>query len=464
MKLTVLLVLALAGIATATPFHRAIGLKGPVEPRCDGPECPGGCCPEPAYICCDNGYFCAATEADCPPIKKEEVKQDCPGTECPGGCCPNAGWFCCPGDEYCAASEEYCKRVSIAEKLISMAAPKKIVKQDCPGTECPGGCCPNAGWFCCPGDEYCAASEEYCKKTNIAEKLISMAAPKKIVKQDCPGTECPGGCCPNAGWFCCPGDEYCAASEEYCKKTNFAKVLIAMAAPVKVQKEIKQDCPGTECPGGCCPNVGWFCCPGDEYCAASEEYCKKTTIAEKMISMAAPKKIVKQDCPGTECPGGCCPNAGWFCCPGDEYCAASEEYCKKADFAKILMSMAAPKKIVKQDCPGTECPGGCCPNAGWFCCPGDEYCAASEEYCKKINIAEKLIGMAAPKKHLQEAKQDCPGTQCPAGCCPNAGWFCCADNEHCAASEEYCKKTNYAEKLIGMATQKRALPLKVIRA
>jgi len=294
--------------------------------------------------------------------------------------------------------------------------------------------------------------------------MISMAAPKKIVKQDCPGTECPGGCCPNAGWFCCPGDEYCAASEEYCKKTNFAKVLIAMAAPVKVQKEIKQDCPGTECPGGCCPNVGWFCCPGDEYCAASEEYCKKTTIAEKMISMAAPKKIVKQDCPGTECPGGCCPNAGWFCCPGDEYCAASEEYCKKADFAKILMSMAAPKKIVKQDCPGTECPGGCCPNAGWFCCPGDEYCAASEEYCKKINIAEKLIGMAAPKKHLQEVKQDCPGTQCPAGCCPNAGWFCCADNEHCAASEEYCKKTNYAEKLIGMATQKRALPLKVIRA
>merc|ERR1711973_836074 len=134
MKLTVLLVLALAAIATATPFHRAIGLKGPVEPRCDGPECPGGCCP---------------------------------GPECPGGCCPNAGWFCCPGDEYCAASEEYCKRADFAKILMSMAAPKKIVKQDCPGIECPGGCCPNAGWFCCPGDEYCAASEEYCKKINI---------------------------------------------------------------------------------------------------------------------------------------------------------------------------------------------------------------------------------------------------------------------------------------------------------
>jgi len=407
MKSIVLLVLALGTIATATPFRGVIGLKGLVEPKCEGPECPGGCCPEPAYICCDNGFFCAATEADCPPIKE--------------------------------------------------------VKQDCPGTQCPGGCCPNVGWFCCPGDEYCAASEEYCRKTNIAEKLISMAAPKKIVKQDCPGTQCPGGCCPNVGWFCCPGDEYCAASEEYCKKTNFAKILISMAAPVKVNKDIKQDCPGTECPGGCCPNVGWFCCPGDEYCAASEEYCKKTTIAEKMISMAAPKKIIKQDCPGTECPGGCCPNVGWFCCPGDEYCAASEEYCKKADFAKILMSMAAPKKIVKQDCPGTECPGGCCPNVGWFCCPGDQYCAASEEYCKKTNIANKLIAMAASKRHLQEVKQDCPGTECPGGCCPNVGWFCCPGDEYCAASEEYCKKTNYAEKLIGMAAQK-SRAVKVIRA
>merc|ERR1711935_999472 len=201
MKLTVLLVLALATIATASPFRGVVGLKGLFEPKCEGPECPGGCCPEAAFICCDNGFFCAATEADCPPIKENEIKQDCPGTECPGGCCPNVGWYCCPGDEYCAASEEYCKRVSIAEKLISMAAPKKIVKQDC------------------PGGEYCAASEEYCTKTNIAEKLISMAAPKKIVKQDCPGTVCPAGCCPNVGWFCCSDNEHCAASEEYCKKT-----------------------------------------------------------------------------------------------------------------------------------------------------------------------------------------------------------------------------------------------------
>jgi len=275
MKSIVLLVLALGTIATATPFRGVIGLKGLVEPKCEGPECPGGCCPEPAYICCDNGYFCAATEADCPPIK--EVKQDCPGTECPGGCCPNVGWFCCPGDEYCAASEEYCRKTNIAEKLISMAAPKKIVKQDCPGTECPGGCCPNVGWFCCPGDEYCAASEEYCKKTNYAEKLIGMAAQKKFVKviiQKCTGTECPGGCCPMHNWYCCPDNIHCASSQEYCRKTNFAEKLIGMAAPKRIiEKKVKQDCGGTQCPGGCCPQANYFCCHDDLYCAPSLDFC-----------------------------------------------------------------------------------------------------------------------------------------------------------------------------------------------
>merc|ERR1711981_137650 len=131
MKSIVLLVLALGAIATATPFRGVVGLRGPPDTKCEGPECPGGCCPEENYICCDNGLFCAATPEDCP-WKKNEIKQDCPGTECPGGCCPNVGWFCCPGDEYCAASEEYCKRTNIAKKLISMAAPKKLSNKIAP--------------------------------------------------------------------------------------------------------------------------------------------------------------------------------------------------------------------------------------------------------------------------------------------------------------------------------------------
>merc|ERR1719162_1050049 len=238
MKSIGILILALATIATANPFRGVITLKDISEARCEGAECPGGCCPEADFVCCESGYFCAATQADCPegPEVVEEIKQDCEGTVCPGGCCPEVGWFCCADLLSCAASEEYCKKANIAEKLISMAAPKKVVKQDCDGTVCPGGCCPNVGWFCCPGDEYCAASEEYCKKINFANKMISMAAPKRLskgTKQDCDGTVCPGGCCPEAGWFCCPDYTSCAASEEYCKKTNFAQKLMSMAAPKK---------------------------------------------------------------------------------------------------------------------------------------------------------------------------------------------------------------------------------------
>ena len=36
--------------------------------------------------------------------------------------------------------------------------------------------------------------------------------------------------------------------------------------------EVKQ-CVGTECPGGCCPEVGWYCCPDQVYCAATADDC-----------------------------------------------------------------------------------------------------------------------------------------------------------------------------------------------
>ena len=96
-------------------------------------------------------------------------------------------------------------------------------------------------------------------------------------------------------------------------------------------------------------------------------------------------------------------------------------------------------KVTKQKCLGTECPGGCCPNQDWYCCPDNIHCASSQEYCRKTNFAEKLIGMAAPKRVTKtEVKQDCEGTQCPGGCCPQANYFCCQDGMFCAPSAEFC--------------------------
>ena len=34
-----------------------------------------------------------------------------------------------------------------------------------------------------------------------------------------------------------------------------------------------EQCVGTNCPGGCCPEVDWYCCPDATYCAATAADC-----------------------------------------------------------------------------------------------------------------------------------------------------------------------------------------------
>ena len=54
------------------------------------------------------------------------------------------------------------------------------------------------------------------RASKIAERGDNPATPPPV--DNCPGgTECPGGCCPEAGdWFCCPDGLYCAATAEDC--------------------------------------------------------------------------------------------------------------------------------------------------------------------------------------------------------------------------------------------------------
>merc|ERR1711973_675399 len=130
---------------------------------------------------------------------------------CPGGCCPEANWQCCPDGLYCAATLDDCPTLVKKNALIKMAAEKK----GCDGTMCPGGCCPEANWECCPEVNwqccpdglYCAATLDDCPTFVKKNTLIKMAAERK----DCDGTMCPGGCCPEANWECCPDGLYCAA-------------------------------------------------------------------------------------------------------------------------------------------------------------------------------------------------------------------------------------------------------------
>jgi len=78
------------------------------------------------------------------------------------------------------------------------------------------------------------------------------------------------------GWVCCPDGQTCAASYQYCSSKVSGPVPIEGATGniQKVDAKTKAEaCPGTQCPGGCCPHYGWVCCPDRETCASSWAYC-----------------------------------------------------------------------------------------------------------------------------------------------------------------------------------------------
>merc|ERR1719154_806884 len=178
-----------------------------------------------------------------------------------------------------------------------------------------------------------------------------------------------------------------------------ALVGLSQAASLKKAADCED---GTMCPGGCCPEINWYCCPDGMYCAATANDCPLVDYRQKLIQAAAakitaPKKaLVKSaDCEdGTMCPGGCCPEMNWYCCPDGMYCAATAGDCPFVAAKEKLMKMAAPKRILVKsaDCEdGTMCPGGCCPEMNWYCCPDGMYCAATAGDCPFVAAKEKLM-------------------------------------------------------------------------
>ena len=134
---------------------------------CPGVICPSGCCSKPGWVCCPDDVYCASVLEFCPSsaikinrlidlaTKKSEVK--CDGPMCPGGCCPHSGFVCCPDGQYCAATLDKCPNKILS--LVKLAARRTA---QCDGTPCPGGCCPAEGWYCCPDEINCAAAAEFC--------------------------------------------------------------------------------------------------------------------------------------------------------------------------------------------------------------------------------------------------------------------------------------------------------------
>merc|ERR1711936_1464278 len=117
----------------------------------------------------------------------------------------------------------------------------------------------------------------------------------------------------------------------------------------------------------------------------------------------------------TNCPAGCCPEANWFCCPDNFYpgCAPTAADCPFFEKKTQLIKMSKTKQCGPDE---TDCPGGCCPWANWFCCPDAYYCAATADDCPFVEKKARLEKLAKTKNNQCGPDE----TTCPNGCCPEA--------------------------------------------
>merc|ERR1719225_2417 len=140
---------------------------------------------------------------------------------------------------------------------------------------------------------------------------------------------------------------------------------------------------------------------------------------------------------------------------------------KNKNIPKVVLSGSQKTidKIVKgaAACDGTDCPAGCCTgHYDWVCCTDQVHCAATDDDCP----ASTIVDMASPKSmKVVKGAAACDGTECPAGCCTgHTDWVCCADQIHCAATDDDCPPcvgtecnniAKIAKKIKGMLLQRK---------
>ena len=91
------------------------------------------------------------------------------------------------------------------------------------------------------------------------------------------------------------------------------------------------------------------------------------------VAIGQEKLVATEQCLDTDCPQGCCQEVGWFCCSNSFYCAVTEAECENVELEEMFGA---------GECPGFMCPDGCCPKGGWECCHSDNIwpCAQKNVY------------------------------------------------------------------------------------
>merc|ERR1712203_1288176 len=137
----------------------------------------GGCCPADNYVCCEGGYFCGATLADCPMVIQQdevhakELEQECEGEVC---------------NFYFTIVKNYGNLWINGEPDVIEDGEEKETNQDCEGTVCPGGCPPTRDGFAAPGMNTVLPVKNTARKPMLPKNLFPWLPPRessnKIVK------------------------------------------------------------------------------------------------------------------------------------------------------------------------------------------------------------------------------------------------------------------------------------------
>merc|ERR1719204_2280182 len=151
----------------------------------------------------------------------------------------------------------------------------------------------------------------------------------------------------------------------------------------------------------------------------------------------------------TSCPAGCCPEANWFC-----WAFLATKGRSAAVAAQYMLSGQQNQLASGQQPAGQEVSSG--PHCLFLAIFMSWAFLATKGQSAAVAAQYMLSGQ---QNQLAKNRQCGPDeTSCPAGCCPEANWFSCPDNMYCAATAADCPFVAKKAQLMKMAKNRQCGP------
>ena len=366
----------------------------------------GGTCCNANYPCPD-GYECNGIDAICEQLQLKSDGEMCSsGSECSSGncqngrCCPSGKTCCteqsqCASDEYCHIFDYYCK-----DKLQDGTACSTDTGLDlgCLSGNCYDGICCEDGKTCCASDNDCDPGQEcgpgyYCITAQTQAK--SPDGSLCTYDEDCESDWCGGICCQypetccknlgggdgSGGSSLCGWDQWCDASQFYCKEDlPDGTACGTQGVSGDFDLDGKYTCASDWCKNGICCESGKECCASDSDCPSGQVCGSDSYCAEDQQETQQSWKSNGESCSGdSECETGNCGNE--ICCSYGKTCCDSDYDCEDGnECGNNYYCIEASEKLNGESCSGdSDCASGNCRNS--ICCTYGETCCDSYNDC-----------------------------------------------------------------------------------